>query len=200
MVLVPAAATHFPGSACIPSARTVLLLGSSGFSTYAGLFSCGLKIGAADTGVSRRANVTLPMRHIFFASSLTARTASFMEAAGAQARSTWMAYWTCKRDPTCRPQLCSAKHLVDPRWTRSALGQRAIADVAGMQWRPPPPLITGHAKADAAGFASATASSPALSELWATCSRAATPQPTCLRQSWSRNLSAFIAQRKRVGK
>lgn len=136
----------------------ILLLGSSGFSTFAGLFSCGLKIGGADTGMLTRANLTLPLRHVFFATSLTARSTPFLPAVGAKVRAVWSEYAECKRDSTCRrTRLCSAGHLSDARWARSRLAQRAIADPDGMQWRPPPPQQHAHARHTPAPSAAAAA-------------------------------------------
>lgn len=211
----------------------VLLLGSSGFSTFAGLFSCGMKIGAADTGVGTKANLTLPLRHVFFPTSLTARSTPFMSTVGERARAVWLEYIACKRDADCRrTRLCSAAHLSDPRWARSRLARRAIADTDGLQWQPPPPyterasmpqLAVAAKRAAAAalepvGFpAAAAVSSRALGDLWErTCLNAAadpanarqkakiakrpTPaaQPSCLRQSWGRNLSSWLSMRRLV--
>lgn len=183
----------------------ILLLGSSGFSMWAGFFSCGVKIGAADNGGSASVNLSLPVRHVFYPSSLTTRTRPFMDVAAAQFRQSWASYWACKQDAACAPMLCSAAHIDDPRWRTSGLAQQAIADVEGMQWRPPPPLhsvgveLLAAYESDSAALA---ASSPALLSLWQACltaeaaGRAA--HAGCLRHAWARNLSSFIGARKAV--
>ena len=171
----------------------ILLLGSSGFSMWAGLFSCGLKLGSADTGVTiHEPSITLPMRHIFLPTSLTTRPSrqTFLEAPAAAAfRRAWRAYAACKANETCRPTLCSPAHLGDRRWARSRLARAAVADAAAAQWRPPPAMFgrepdaprheesgrlspTSHSFSfsSASSFnAPATRGSPAMKELWALC-------------------------------
>ena len=108
----------------------ILLVGSSGFSQWAGILSCGLKI-------ANPTSPPLPMRHVPFASSLTARAQPFAAAALGDLRAQWTAYHACKRSPTCRTTLCGPHHLSDPRWLASGLAQRAAADLGASQWAAP---------------------------------------------------------------
>lgn len=121
----------------------VLIIGSSGFSEWAGLFSCGIKLGSADTGKqTTQPSLRLPMRHVFVPTSLTARSSTpFAHSAAALAfRTEWQAYAACKANAACRPHLCGPDHLSDDRWRRSRLAREAVADAAAAQWRMPPPV------------------------------------------------------------
>ena len=84
---------------------------TQGFSTWAGVFSCGVKIGASDNGVSTSINLSLPMRHVFYPSSLTARTAPFEKYAGNEFRAVWAEYTACIHDENCRESICGP-HMV----------------------------------------------------------------------------------------
>ena len=70
----------------------ILVVGPSGFSQWAGIFSCGIKIAAPSSPL-------LPMRHVPFGMSLTTRRAPFAAAAQPALASMWREYWGCKSDP-----------------------------------------------------------------------------------------------------
>ena len=183
----------------------ILLLGSSGFSSWAGLFGCGVKIGSADTGMATKVpSMMLPMRHVFATTSLTTRTQPFAESPHIEAfRSVWQRYAACKADAACAPTLCASRHLDDPRWRTSRLSQQAIRDTGGMQWRRPPPLeaVSRDVSAQAASGSFQARSSPALSEIYAQCvgggfGPKAGAALACMRSRWERNVSSFLAARK----
>ena len=119
------------------SRADLLVMGSSGFSFWAGVFGCGVKIG------EQRAE-SLPMRHVGYASTLTTRTAPFWPSAGATLKREWARYWSCRVDPVCRPNLCAAGHLWAgstkvPRavWTESKLARQQLHTADAVQWRLP---------------------------------------------------------------
>ena len=134
----------------------ILIMGSSGFSWWGGLMSCGLKLGANGMG-----SVPLPMRHnITLLRPLDAATRANLTTAQLTAahealfathvptlRRLWREYWVCRIRPACAKQkLCAVDHVTNPCWVRSELLHRGEAarsppphDLAGLwQWRRPP--------------------------------------------------------------
>ena len=120
------------------SQADLLIMGSSGFSFWAGIFSCGVKVGFV-----RENSAPLPMRFVKYASTITTKSAPFWPAAGQALRNEWTDYWKCRRDPFCRPKICGPQHLTGgslPQgsvWTRSRLAQKQLADVEAVQWNLP---------------------------------------------------------------
>ena len=123
--VAPHAAVHLDSSAAATidalmamSRSDLLLMGTSGFSTWSAIFSCGVKIGPA-------VRPMMPMRHVAYANSLVSRSPPFEEASLSTLRAVWGEYWACKRNATCRPTLCAPTHLSDPRWASSPSRGRA---------------------------------------------------------------------------
>ena len=196
------------------SQADLLVMGSSGFSFWAGIFSCGVKIGFV-----RANSAPLPMRFVKYASTITKRTAPFWPSAGAALQAEWAEYWRCRRDPACRPSLCEARHVAPGIWTRSVLGRQAVADARAVQWRLPELIMWPVESARVEP--TVHAESPALGELRSTCSaidrkgraKVAPSEPaaklkltaarlrgfghtSCLRNVWLHNLTQFLAARK----
>lgn len=131
----------------------VLLLGGSGFSWWAGMFSCGLKLGGSRVRTptsDSRVNDRLPLRHfsrIYFSDGAyrpdenesIALVRSHARAVP-ELREAWHVYWTCKLNPMCRQHtLCAAKHIDNGEWVfASSLSRALAADESLMQWRAPP--------------------------------------------------------------
>jgi len=181
----------------------VLLLGASGFSTWAGIFSCGVKLGP-------RGSVPLPMRHVGYANTLPTRAGRVLPLAGAELRRVWREYWACKTDEACAPTLCLPSRIESEHWNRSALAKEMLADVDGVQWDPPrwADVRNGRALAaaiGAAGCAARAADPSALGDLWRACKSVGLRQErgvssnhslmACARSSWQRSLSAFMHAR-----
>ena len=194
----------------------ILLVGSSGFSQWAGILSCGLKI-------ANPTSPPLPMRHVPFASSLTTRAQPFAAAALDDLRKQWTAYHSCKRRPTCRATLCGPHHISDRRWFASGLAQRAAADLAALQWAAP----AWDAAAAAMGIGSAVGSAALaalddnagggvvglsdgiklaeLAPLYRACSpargvrsqQALSKLLGCARSAWGKNLSNFLVSARK---
>ena len=144
LALAPGARVHLEGSAAATlgalvtmASADILLMGSSGFSTWAALFSCGVKVGPP----GHANGPPLPMRHVPFSNTLTTRGARFADAALPLFRREWTRYARCKADAACGPTLCAARHLSDPRWAQSRLARVAVADDGAAQWRVPPPAL-----------------------------------------------------------
>eukprot|EP00966_Prymnesium_polylepis_P303866 7019976-Prymnesium_polylepis.1 len=104
LALAPQAQLHLDSSpaativSLVQMARSdVLVMGSSGFSVWAGLLSCGIKIGPG----------TLPFRHVNYSSTLRRNYGPFLPFAGADFGKAWSEYWKCKTSATCRPTLCA---------------------------------------------------------------------------------------------
>lgn len=116
----------------------MLIMGSSGFSFWAGLLSCGVKVGYLAPGAD-----PLPMRFVRYASTITTREAPFWPSAGQALRAEWRRYWACRIDPACRPTLCAPRHLSagamrrESVWTLSPLAQQQLDDRSAVQWRLP---------------------------------------------------------------
>jgi len=194
----------------------ILLVGSSGFSQWAGILSCGLKI-------ANPTSPSLPMRHVPFASSLTSRAQPFAAAALGDLREQWTAYYSCKRNPTCRATLCGPHHISDPRWFASGLAQRAAADLGATQWAAPAWDAAAAAMgigiavdsaalaalgADAGGGDDGGADGSKLAELaplYRGCSptrgvrsqQALSKLLGCARGAWSKNLSSFLVSARK---
>ena len=205
--LAPRARVHLDSGAAatidalvIMSRADVLLMGSSGFSTWSAIFSCGVKIGPPGRPM-------MPMRHVPYANTLVARSGDFSKVALPELRRVWGEYWRCKRDPACRPSLCAPKHVSDARWTASRLAQQCIAQPHGAQWHVPsePP---GAAAAD--GVASETADGRSrdvdgILEARRACAlKAGTLKGgaagliACIRSRWSRNVSTSLSLKSRI--
>jgi hypothetical protein len=208
------------------SMADVLIMGSSGFSFWAGIFSCGVKIGY----INRQAE-PLPMRFVKYASTITTRSEPFWPAAGEAFRHEWSLYWNCRVDPACRRNLCAPRHLYRETnssgsiWTRSGLAQDQIANAGAVQWRLPGlvlwPEVTrkdGRASTDASIDTSRRRKeSPALAEMRQLCMNSpfstkrkkavasssigkpdAATVRACVRNQWLHNLTAFLAARRKV--
>lgn len=129
------------------SSSDILLLGGSGFSWWAGLFSCGLKLGGPRMHTPRD---RLPVRHfsgIYFSDGAlrpNGTESAAMERTFALAvpelREAWRAYWTCKLDRVCQQHaLCAARQIDNEDWiSASSLSRGLAADDSLAQWRPPP--------------------------------------------------------------
>ena len=197
------------------SRADVLLMGSSGFSTWSAIFSCGVKIGP-------RGKPMMPMRHVPFSNTLVARSGDFSEVALPTLRRVWGEYWQCKRDPACRPTLCAAKHLTDPAWTTSRLAQQCVAHPHGAQWlvpSEPPGAATSAGLANDAAAAGARDGSDGSDgsddmrardvEGWLDARRGCALKAgalkggtaglvACVRSRWSRNVSSSPSLKSRL--
>ena len=106
-------------------------MGSSGFSWWGGLLSCGLKLGANGMG-----SVPLPMRHnTTLLRPLAASARANLSAAGLASaqdalfashvptvRRLWLEYASCRARPACaRRELCALRHVTNACWLRSGL-------------------------------------------------------------------------------
>lgn len=198
------------------SMADVLIMGSSGFSQWAGIFSCGIKIGQK----AKPHAEPLPMRFLTYASTITTRTGAFWPEVGEPLRSAWVQYWACRRDPACRRSLCRPHHIAsDSVWTRSALARQQIANSQAVQWRLPELVLWPNDEAIDTRIAQDGSESSALADLRAWCSskttsgssqttatavtaprRAGLGHGACLRNAWLHNLTAFLAARKKVPK
>ncbi|KAL1525687.1 hypothetical protein AB1Y20_020536 [Prymnesium parvum] len=128
LAVAPGAELHLDSSpaetitAIVQMARSdIFVMGSSGFSAWAGLLSCGLKIGPAFTP-------PLPMRHVNYSSTLRRHYGPFLSFAGSEFSRVWTEYWGCKTSLTCRPRLCAPSHITHPLWRSSKLSQQLIAN------------------------------------------------------------------------
>lgn len=197
------------------SKSDLLIMGSSGFSVWAGIFSCGVKIGFL------RGNAEpLPMRFVEYASTATTKTAPFWPSAGEALRSTWERYWSCRRNPACRPSLCERRHLspgntaLGSVWVRSKLGYQAYADETAVQWRLPE-LVLWPNESTAIGSSDGGREGASLASMRSACAaKAKAPAPihappvlgrafgldACMRNEWLTNLTKFLAARKKTKK
>ena len=149
------------------------------------------------------------MRFVKYASTITTRTAPFWPTAGPALRTAWKDYWSCRRDPACRPSLCAARHLSPGSggrpaiWTRSVLAQQALADERAAQWRLPELVLWPNASWSGDRLlASSHMESPAMAELRPTCAAKAPALPgygldSCMRNVWLHNLTQFLGARKK---
>ena len=193
------------------SMADLLVMGSSGFSFWAGIFSCGVKVGFV-----RQESESLPMRFVKYASTITTRTAPFWMSAGKSLRREWSSYWGCRRDPGCRASLCGAAHLSPGStiqgsvWSRSKLARELIADTTAVQWQIPSLILWPDNTTRVAAPARETS---ALSEMRQTCtaqkmgkfgtkalrvSSGGYGLDSCVRNVWLHNLTAFLAARRKV--
>ena len=196
----------------------ILVMGSSGFSFWAGIFSCGVKIGF----VRERAQ-PLPMRFVEYASTITTKKAPFWPTAGEAFRQEWNNYWACRSNPGCRPTLCALKHLSSgfdgqgSIWTQSNLARQQLADSTAVQWRLPE--LVFWPDDSSARVAAPPPEPPALAELRHMCAEAKSAKTkaanaalamvphaqsasyaidSCLRNAWLHNLTAFLSKRRKV--
>ena len=211
------------------SQADVLIMGSSGFSFWAGIFSCGVKIGGARQGAEG-----LPMRYVKYNSTITTRDAPFWPSAGRHLQREWERYRDCRKDAACRPRLCGVQALssgATPRgsiWTRSALAKAIVDDPAAVQWRLPelvlwpradaPTRLAGEVVAASGGGGNGGGDKgAALNELQLICdaskagSKAGSKRQSesaerhgrgvgpCLRNQWLHNLTAFLGLRRKLG-
>lgn len=110
-------------NAIVQMARSdILLMGSSGFSTWAGLLSCGIKVGPSFLP-------PLPIRHVNYSCTLRRHYGPFVAFAGQEFSKVWSEYWGCKTSPACRPSLCGPTRITNPLWLSSKLSRDAIADI-----------------------------------------------------------------------
>jgi hypothetical protein len=184
------------------SRADILLMGTSGFSTWSAIFSCGVKIGP-------RHHPMMPMRHVSHSNTLTARAGSFASTIP-QLRRVWEEYSACKTDAACRPTLCAPRHLSSPLWAASGLAQEAIGRPSDAQWHVPSSWL-GTSEAGAApplasvGDGSATQVSGWIAAR-ESCThhkgvplKATSPQHiACVRSTWSRNVSTALSLKRRL--
>ena len=208
--LVPHAKLHLDSGpaatidALITMSRAdVLLMGSSGFSNWAAIFGCGVKIGPAHKPM-------MPMRHVPYSNTLVAQSGPFAAAAQAAFARIWAEYDGCKRDASCLPTLCAPRHIADPRWTDSSLAKAYAAMPRAAQWHVPavPPLTT--TLDERPGGGGAAASPPdgrsTLIDGWKVvrdeCERSYAQGTekvvTCTRSKWSRKVSAALSLKQRL--
>ena len=206
----------------------LLLMGSSGFSFWAGVFSCGVKV-----GYMRPEAELLPMRFVSYASTITTRMGPFWPSSGPALRDEWARYWSCRSNPRCRSSLCAASYLSPGRtsqgsvWTRSPLARSLLDDSAAVQWRLPELILwpvptaktwdSGGTPLRARASVRQRHDSAALSEMRHMCaeqqrskgrsegsveSEASSYDDTrllpCVRNAWLHNLTAFLAARRKV--
>ena len=207
--LAPSAAVHLDSNptatidALVTMSRSdILLMGSSGFSSWSAIFSCGVKIGARHLPM-------MPMRHVAYSNTLTARSGPFATAALPRLREVWGSYWGCKSDPACRPTLCAPAHLSDSRWAQSGLARECVARADGAQWRVPtqPPSASAGAQTgsaggdgrsiDVAGWQAARQACLLRSSV-ATRGRRDSSLVACLRSTWHRNLTSSLSLKQRL--
>lgn len=200
----------------------LLIMGSSGFSFWAGIFSCGVKIGFV-----RESSEPLPMRFVKYASTITTKRALFWPSAGWALTREWTSYWSCRSDPSCRSTLCGSRYLdagsnaEGSIWTRSMLAREQVADTEAVQWRLPelvlwPENMTSGRK----GIVTSMPETPALADMRRSCalqklSRKGTSATKsvavgpsipfqsygvdgCMRNAWLHNLTSFLAARRKV--
>ena len=89
--------------------------------TVAGLLSCGVKIGPVF-------EPALPFRHVNYSSTLRRHFGPFLASAGDAFGAVWTEYYRCKASATCRPTLCAASHITEPRWRNSPLARELVDD------------------------------------------------------------------------
>ena len=199
----------------------LLVMGSSGFSLWAGIFSCGVKVGPP-------MHEGLPMRFVSYASTITTRKRSFEDEALEPLRRAWAEYSSCRQDPGCGKTLCSARHVASQWWGRSGLARDLIQDAAAVQWQLP--AVLDSSSFDRVQSASAATSAdtlaplqgvprgllrrgslararcgrtcgPALNVMWGSCYNKSTDAREivgCVRARWQGNLSLFLQARKRL--
>ena len=201
--------------ALIQMARAdLLIMGSSGFSFWAGVFGCGVKVG------ERRAEA-LPFRHVAYASTITTRAGPFWPAAGRLLRDEWRKYWTCRQDPACRPTLCTTKHLwrgdttlQRDVWAESPLAKSILDESHSLQWQLPNRVLWPTADdASARGMPKSgseptnpyahmrmmcVATQPTRASKRRGSGRQASGVEPCLRNLWLNNLTTFLAGRKTI--
>lgn len=175
------------------SRADLLLMGTSGFSNWAAIFSCGVKIGPAHRPM-------MPMRHVAYSNTLVARSGPFATAALPKLRSVWESYWRCRQSEQCRPTLCAPEHLSDARWRASSLATEYTSQPLAAQWHVPsvPPL---HATPDVAVGRSAVMDGweEARQECFLSHSDAtAVALTSCARSKWSRRLSNSMSLKHRL--
>ena len=153
----------------------ILVMGSSGFSFWAGLFSCGVKVGSFRNAGTKVEHAKLPMRFVEYQNTITLRKGPFWPEAGKALREVWSEYYGCRRSPSCRPSLCAPRHLLAANeggapWTESSMAKRMLADTNAVQWRLPElVLFPEETKIALQANEAIRDESPALSELRAEC-------------------------------
>lgn len=178
------------------SRADMLLMGSSGFSTWSAIFSCGVKVGPAHTPM-------MPMRHVPYSNTLTARSGAFETAALPQLREVWQQYWRCKEDPACRPTLCAPAHLSDFRWAASGLAREYVSSPLAAQWHVPVGVAAAGAPAPISHGEAASDGRSAVVQGWAAARQACTLKggaalTACVRGVWARNVSNSLSLKHRL--
>ena len=113
--VAPSAIVHLDSSpsatidALITMSRAdILLMGTSGFSTWAAIFGCGVKIGPSHKPM-------MPFRHVAYHNTLVKRSGPFVSTAQANHQRVSVILGS-KSDAACRKTLCAPVHLSDQRW------------------------------------------------------------------------------------
>lgn len=147
----------------------------------------------------------MPMRHVAYANTLTARKEPFAATALSELRRVWAGYVQCKRDVACRPTLCAAAHIADGRWTQSGLARACVADSAGAQWHVPSQpagagdVNRGGAAAVNSGRSVDVAGWQAIRRMCEAeaSARRESALVTCVRSRWQRNLTTSLSLKQR---
>jgi hypothetical protein len=196
----------------------LLIMGSSGFSFWAGIFSCGVKV-----GYIREEADPLPMRFVKYASTITTRRGPFWPSAGDALTQEWTRYWSCRSDPSCRPTLCGSQHLHPDgsAWTRSKLAQEQLSDSAAVQWRLAELVLwPKNATATPEEMMPLGSEAPALADMRHSCAMQKLAKKStaskasmavssfapfrshgmdgCMRNAWLHNLTSFLSARRKV--
>ena len=203
--VAPKAAVHLDSSAgatidalVTMSRADLLVMGTSGFSLWSAIFSCGVKIGPMGKPM-------MPMRQVAYSNSLVSRSGPFETAAMPTLKRVWAEYWGCKRDPKCRPSLCGPQHLSSPRWYDSSLAKACVSRPEGAQWNVPIEQTTATtapiAAAEDDGRSRTIGGWLAARQtcvLKASSLKGGAALTSCVRSRWMRNLTSSLSQKHRM--
>ena len=128
------------------SAADLFVMGSSGFSGWAAVFGCGVKVGPWP---GKSMGTPFSRRHVPFKNSLTTRVEPFARRALPALQVAWAEYVACRSDAAC--DLCGASHVHEPRWAQSPLARALVDDPRATQWQRPPLLPPTAAELAASG-------------------------------------------------
>ena len=205
--VAPSAIVHLDSSpsatidALITMSRAdILLMGTSGFSTWAAIFGCGVKIGPSHKPM-------MPFRHVAYHNTLVKRSGPFVSTAQANLTKEWASYWACKSDAACRKTLCAPVHLSDQRWAVSGLAKETIARPTDAQWHVPSEPPGGSPSPDAA--ATGEDGRSIIVSGWRAAKEACTLYEKkqrkggssivpCVRSRWQRNLTSSLSLKHRL--
>ena len=193
------------------SAADLFVMGSSGFSGWAAVFGCGVKVGPWP---GKSMGTPFSRRHVPFKNSLTTRVEPFARRALPALQVAWAEYVACRSDAAC--DLCGASHVHEPRWAQSPLARALVDDPRATQWQRPPllPPTAAELAASARGAAASSggggagvaagepppSSSAAWRQMWRECApgRGLEAHVSCMRGKWIANLTAFVHARRRM--